>query len=50
VVGVGSLPAAGVQRGDQQTRGGLPELYRRHHAQQIIPVVGDQLGLDRLAE
>ena len=45
-----ALPAAGVQFGDQQTRGGVPELHRSHQAQQIIPVVGDQLSLDRLAK
>ena len=48
--GEGVLAGAGVQLGDQQAGGGVPELHRADQAEQVVPVVGDQLGLDRLGE
>jgi hypothetical protein len=45
-----ALAAAGVQLRDEQAGGGVPEFHRCDQAQQIIPVFGNQPGLDRLAE
>jgi hypothetical protein len=49
-LGEAGLPAAGVQLGDEQAGGGVPELHRPGETQQVVPVIGDQLGLDRPAE
>jgi hypothetical protein len=44
------LSTAGVQLGDKQAGGSVPEFHRRDREQQAIPVVGDQLVVDRLAQ
>jgi hypothetical protein len=36
-----ALAAAGVQLGDEQAGGGVPEFHRCDQAQQVIPVSGD---------
>ena len=36
-----ALAAAGVQLGDEEARGGVPEFHRCDQAQQVIPVSGD---------
>ena len=44
------LPAAGVQFGDEQACGGMSEFHRPDQPEEVVPVIGDQLGLDRLAQ
>ncbi len=39
-----------MQLGDEQAGGGVAELHRADEAEQVVPVVGDQLGLDGLGE
>jgi hypothetical protein len=39
-----------VQLGDQQAGRGVPEFHRPDEPEQIVPVIGDQLGLDGLGE
>ena len=48
--GQAGLPTAGVQLGDEQAGGGVPEFHRADEAEHVVPVLGDELGLDRLAE
>jgi TnpA family transposase len=43
-------PSIGVQLGDEQAGGGVSELHGGDQAEQVVPVLGDQVGLDRLAE
>jgi hypothetical protein len=44
------LSAAGVQLGDLQAGRSVAEFHRPDEPEQIVPVVGDQLGLDWLSE
>jgi hypothetical protein len=39
-----------MQLGDEEARGGVPELHRADESEQVVPVIGDQLGLDGLGE
>ena len=48
--GEGVLPAAGVEFGDEQARGGTPGLHRPDEAEQTVPVIADEARLDRLGE
>src|SRR6202048_2029206 len=49
-LGEATLAAAGVQLGNEQASGGVAELHRGDQSEQVVPVFGDQLGLDRLIE
>lgn len=49
-LGEATLSAAGVQLGNEQASGGVPELHRGDQSEQVVPVFDDQLGLDRVNE
>ena len=44
------LAAAGVQLGDEQAGRGVTELHRPGEAEQVVPMVDDEAGLDGLGE